>query len=231
MELRQYWRIVRRRIWIVVLLVAIVLGASVAFRSPHPALFQASMRFNVGLEPESKGGDYYSYDRYYAWLASEYLIDDLTEVVRSEAFAKAVGQELADEGIAFRAGAITADKKHRVMTVRIVWGDEGELRSVAEATAKVIQEQSGDFVGQLGEKEADIRLIDPPSIVPAPKSLRERLNLPIRLLLALVAGVALTFLLDYLDDSIRNGAELEPMGIEVLGEIPPARRRWFRRGR
>jgi len=229
MELRQCWRIVRRRIWIVVLLVAIVLGASVAFRSPHPALFQASMRFSVGLEPEAKGGDYYSYDRYYAWLASEYLIDDLTEVVRSEAFAEAIGRELAD--IDFGAGAITADKKHRIMTVRIVWRDEEELKSIAEATGKVIQEQSGDFFGQLSGREPDIRLIDPPSIAPAPKSLKERLDLPIRLLLALVAGVALTFLLDCLDDSIRDGAELEAMGIEVLGEIPPARRRWFRRGR
>lgn len=229
MELRQYWRIVLRRLWMVILLVAVVLGASLALRSPRPVLFQASMRFNVGLEPESKGGDYYSYDRYYAWLASEYLIDDLTEVVKSAAFAEAVSRELPD--INFGAGTITADKKHRIMTVRIVWGNEEELRSIAEATVRVIQEQSGDFFGQLGDKEPDIRLIDPPSIAPAPRSLKEKLDLPIRLILALLAGLALTFLLDYLDDTVRDRAELEAMGIEVLGEIPPARRGWFRQGR
>jgi capsular polysaccharide biosynthesis protein len=52
------------------------------------------------------------------------------------------------------------------------------------------------------------------------KSLRERLDLPIRLFLALLAGIALAFLLDYLDDTVRDQAELEEMGITVLGEIP-----------
>jgi capsular polysaccharide biosynthesis protein len=42
----------------------------------------------------------------------------------------------------------------------------------------------------------------------------------VRLLLALVAGLALTFLLDYLDDSVRGRADLEAMGIAVLGEVP-----------
>jgi capsular polysaccharide biosynthesis protein len=64
------------------------------------------------------------------------------------------------------------------------------------------------------------------------KSLRERLDLPIRLFLALLAGVALTFLLDYLDDTVRDQAELEAMGITVLGEIPRQSRgsAFWRRG-
>jgi capsular polysaccharide biosynthesis protein len=44
--------------------------------------------------------------------------------------------------------------------------------------------------------------------------------------LALLAGLALTFLLDYLDTTIRDGAELEGMGLSILGEIPAARRKW-----
>lgn len=66
-----------------------------------------------------------------------------------------------------------------------------------------------------------ITVIDEPSPpTPNPPSLTERLNLPIRLLLALAAGLALVFLLDYLDDSIRSGKELEAMGIPVLAEVP-----------
>jgi capsular polysaccharide biosynthesis protein len=44
--------------------------------------------------------------------------------------------------------------------------------------------------------------------------------LPVRLLLALAAGIALVFLLDYLDDSVRGRSELEAMGIAVLAEVP-----------
>jgi capsular polysaccharide biosynthesis protein len=42
----------------------------------------------------------------------------------------------------------------------------------------------------------------------------------VRLLLAVLVGVALCFLLDYLDDSVRNKSELEAMGISVLAEVP-----------
>jgi len=44
--------------------------------------------------------------------------------------------------------------------------------------------------------------------------------------IAVVAGVALCFLLDYLDDSIRGREELEAMDISVLAEVP-GRRRWL----
>ncbi len=61
---------------------------------------------------------------------------------------------------------------------------------------------------------------------PVPPSLSERLDLPVRLLLALLAGIALAFLLDYLDDSIRGRQDLEEMDIPVMAEVP-RRRRWF----
>ena len=84
-----------------------------------------------------------------------------------------------------------------------------------------MEEDSTDYLAQLGTQGALIQVIDPPS-PPAqnPLSLTQRLDIPVRMLLALVVGVALTFLLDYLDDSIRGKAELEAMDIAVLAEIP-----------
>lgn len=225
MELRQYWRIVRKRLWIVIVLVAIVLVSSLVLRPERPALCQTSMRFTVGLVPESRSGDYYAYDRYYTWMSSEYLVDELTEVVGSEAFARAVSEELADSDLDLPAGALHgsmgANRKHRILTLHITWGDQTQLREIADAAAKVLRERSADFLGQLGTTDADIHLIDPPVVLPAARSLKDKLDLPIRLFLALLAGVALTFLLDYLDDTVRDRAEVEALGLAVLGEIPP----------
>jgi len=225
MELCQYWRIVCKRLWIVITLVAIVLVSSLVLRPGRPALYQASMRFTVGLVPESRSGDYYAYDRYYTWMTSEYFVDELTEIVRSEAFARAVSEELANESLDLPGGALRgslgADRKHRILTLHITWGDQAQLREIANAAAKALREHSADFLGQLGPTDADIRLIDPPVVLPAGRSLKEKLDLPIRLFLALLAGVALTFLLDYLDDTVRDRAEVEAMGLVVLGEIPP----------
>jgi len=225
MELRQYWRIVYKRLWIIIALVAIVLICSLVFRPGNPALYQTSMRFTVGLVPESRGGDYYAYDRYYTWMSSEYLVDELTEIVGSEAFARAVSEELADEGLDLPAGVLRgslgADRKHRILTLHITWGDQAQLGEIANAADRVLRKRSADFLSQLGTTNADIRLIDPPMVLPAARSLKDKLDLPIRLFLALVAGVALTFLLDYLDDTVRDRAEVEAMGLAVLGEVPP----------
>jgi len=230
MELRRYWAILRKRIWIPLLLILVVLGSALLFRRPRPPLYQATMRFTVGVRPEPKGQEY-AYDRYYTWLASEYLIDDLSEVVKSAAFARAVSEELADKGITVPAGVIQGStmtgKLHRILTVSITWGDAEELADIASAAAHVLAERNADFLVPLGGERAAVCLIDPPVVAPARRSLRERLDLPLRLFLALLAGGALAFLLDYLDDTVRDREELEAMGFEVLAEIPPPPRRWF----
>jgi capsular polysaccharide biosynthesis protein len=225
MELRQYWRIVYKRLWIVIALVAIVLMSSLAFRPKPPALYQTSLRFTVAVVPEVRNDDYYTFDRYYTWMASEYFVDELTEIVGSEAFARAVSEELANTGLDFPVealhGSMGADRKHRILTVHVTWEDQAQLVDIADAAARVLRERSADFLGQLGTTDADIRLIDPPVVLPAALSLKDRLDLPIRLFLALVASVALTFLLDYLDATVRDRAEVEALGLPVLGEIPP----------
>jgi capsular polysaccharide biosynthesis protein len=84
-----------------------------------------------------------------------------------------------------------------------------------------MEQDSTNYLAQLGTQGALIQVIDAPS-PPArnPQSLTRRLYLPLRLLLALVAGVALTFLADYLDMTVRGKTELEALDIPVLAEIP-----------
>lgn len=226
MELRAYWRIIQRRWWLPILLAVLVAGLTIAMQRPwraRPVTYAANMRFNVGVQPERIPG-VYTYDRYYTMLTSEYLVDDLGEIVRSQAFAAAVSQRLAARGITVSAGAIGAStqpgKLHRILTVNVAWGNEQELVAIAEAVAATLTESSADFFGQFSADEADIRLIDPPAVTAVGRPAREQLDLPLRILLALLAGLALAFLLDYLDDSIRDRAEVERAGLPVLGEIP-----------
>ncbi len=226
MELRIYWRIVRRRWWLPVGLAMAVLLFTLAVQRPwaaRPAAYRATMRFNVGVQPERIPG-VYTYDRYYTMMASEYLVDDLGEVVRSSAFAEAVSRKLADQGLVVPAGAIGANtqpgKLHRIFTVNITWPDEAQLRAIADAVVATLTTGSADFFAQFTPAEADIRLIDGPVLVRVGRSPREQLDLPLRLVLALAAGVALAFLLDYLDDSVRTAGDLARLGLDVIGEIP-----------
>jgi capsular polysaccharide biosynthesis protein len=237
MELGQYWHIVWKRIWIVAVLVIVVAVASAATYRTPPTIYQATMHFTVGIVPEKRPPTAYGYDYYYTWVTSEYLADDLAEIVKGGAFAAAVQAQMVATGNpqpVNPTGSISGSAEHRILTVTVTrtgGNDAAEQTGrIAEAVAAVLQEQAGEFFGQMSHdaSAADVTLNDPPIVVPLPPSLTARLDLPLRLGLALLAGVALTFLLDYLDVTIRDHAELEAMGLPVLGEIPSTRRRkWW----
>jgi len=221
MELRQYWQIVARRLWIVVLLPLVVLAASFMLR-PQPTLGAlANLRLTVGIVPEAGEGKFYTYDRYYAWLTAEYLADDLSEVIKSRSFADEVSERLgANVAPGVIQGATNPQKLHRILTVSVSASSEQQALDIANAIAATLRERGGLFLPQLSAQNAAINVIDPPAIVPPSPGLRQRLDLPLRFALAVVAALGLVFLLDYLDESIRNAAELEQLGLDVLAEIP-----------
>ena len=112
------------------------------------------------------------------------------------------------------------------MTVSVTWPDRAQVQAIAETVGAVVEDGGADYFPQLAGVEARAALIDGPGIGQVGRSLKEKLDLPLRLLVALVAGIALAFLWDYLDDTVRERAEVEALGVAVLGEIPRKPRRW-----
>ena len=226
MELKRYVSIVWKRAWIPVVLVVVVAGASLAIAKAPALSYSTTMRFTVGVRPQ-ESDEQFSYDSYYAWLASEYLVDDMTALVSSQAFAQDVNEHLRQMESPVQippnsiGGVTIGGKQHRILRLTVTWPDPDELADIARAIVATMEQDSTGYMAQLGTPGALINVIDAPSPpVPNPPSLTQKLDLPVRLMLALVAGVALAFLLDYLDDSVRGKSELESMGIAVLAEVP-----------
>lgn len=226
MELRQYWHILWQRIWIPVVLVLVVGGVSLATQKTPPPTYNISFRFVVGVTPESTP-DQFDYDGYYAGLASEYVADDLSVIVGSQAFTDDVNRHLEESGseLCIPAGALAgmtfAGKQHRILSVSINWAHPDELNAIGTAVIAAIENDSPKYLTQLGSDGGRITIIDRPlAPAPVPPSLTSRLDLPIRIVLALLAGIALVFLLYYLNTGIQSKTELEAMGISVLAQIP-----------
>jgi capsular polysaccharide biosynthesis protein len=230
MELREYWHILKRRWWIPVLLSLLVgLFSAVQLRiwEEKPPTYNASMRMLVGVLPAAEQ-DSSAYDpRYYAWLTSEYLVDDFTEVVRSGLFADNVSGRLSAEDIVVSPGVIQGSaatgKQHRIITLNFNWGDRTQLETIATASAAELTENSAFYFQQLGTDGAGVTLLDGPHVAEVGPSMRDQVDLPLRMVIAFLVGIGIVFLMDYMDTRVRGRKDLEDMGMAVVGEIPKHR--------
>ncbi len=225
MELCAFIRILLRRWWLVVAPVLVVLAHLVVTYRPPPTTYQVVMRFAAGTTPAGLSVDY---DRYYAWLTSEYIANGLADIARTRAFAEAVAARLAEVGLNVDAGAIqgaiVTDNAQSIMVVYLAWPDPQQAVTVAQAVAREITENGTAYFPQIPRPEEVgpvARLLDAPVPAPLPPGLRSQLLGPaIRLTLALGVGVALALVWHYQDPTVRDAAELEAMGIQVLVRIP-----------
>lgn len=226
MELRTYWKILIRRWWLVAVPVFVVLAYVAATYTPPGPVYQVVMRFAAGTKPFGLSEDY---DRYYPWLASEYIANGLADVAETGVFAQAVTSRLAKAGLAGIApatvrSAIVTDNAQSILVVYLTWPDAEQVVAVAEAITAEMTGNGAAYFPQLEGVEPAVRPLDTPVPVPLSPGLRTQLMGPaVRIGLALVVGVALALLWHYLDPTIHTSEEAEALGLTVLAEIPRKR--------
>ncbi|MCI0475800.1 MAG: Wzz/FepE/Etk N-terminal domain-containing protein [Anaerolineales bacterium] len=230
MELKDYFRVVWRYWWLIAALVVIVGVGSWIFRAQPAPQYQASVRFTIGVNAPA-ATQVSGYDPILtSYQASEYIRDDFVEIIKSDAFADDVNAVLAKMGASdLKVGkgniAATIEKQRRLMSLTITWADAAQAQKIADAAVKNLGENNAKYFAQLGASGASVAVIDRPVAYRVGASLREQLDIPIRVLLALLAGIALAFILDYLDTSVRDVRDVEALGLRVLGEIPKPKTR------
>jgi len=201
MELRVYFRILKNRWWLALIPAIIVLGIGlITYRQPAP-VYQVGVRFTVGYPPESSGP--YLYDRYYpAWLASEYIAGGLGDWIKTGDFAAELSRELEHQNVSIPAnalaGRIASDHQRSMVTMFITWPDARQLEAIATAAITALQTRNAQAFPQLGTNGAIVRAVDPVNVGRVPPGLRAQLDLPVRVALALVVGIALVFMAHYL---------------------------------
>ncbi|HVC33351.1 MAG TPA: hypothetical protein VNL16_07565 [Chloroflexota bacterium] len=226
MELRQYWQVVvdRAAIVIGVFLVALVVAAASVYLIPQVAApYQASLILSVQPQPEPKTGNYYAYDGYYSYLTSEYLNDDLINVVETNDFLQRVRGQVKDFPGGAPSGSITGEKAHRVLHLTISSPTAAGALALARTVEAILTGPDANttvFDALSRQANPTVSVISQPQIVSGPAGRSAILNLAARALVGLALGIGLAFLLDYLDDSVRSGEIQKLTGLTVVGEIP-----------
>jgi len=219
-EIREYWRIIRARWYIPVILTVLTVALTWLTAQTPPPTFVASTRFTIsvsadrplsGVDPALTGAQ-----------ASEYIRDDFVEVIRSDLFARDVNAVLNDPQLQISKANISGavEKQRRIMSLSITWPDAAQAKRIADAAVMALAEHNAKYFAQMGAQGATVTILDEPTVVAVTPSLRERLDIFIRAAIAFAAGIVLIFVLDYLDDSVRGARDVEKMGLTTLGEIP-----------
>lgn len=219
-EIREYWRIIRARWYIPVILTVLTVAFTLLTAQTLPPSYVASTRFTIsvsadrplnGVDPALTGAQ-----------ASEYIRDDFVEVIRSDLFANDVNAVLNDPQLKIGKGNISGavEKQRRIMSLAITWHNPEEAKRIADAAVQALRTNNAKYFAQMGAQGATVTVLDEPTVSSPTPGLRERLDIFIRAAIAFVAGIVLIFVLDSLDDSVRGARDVEKMGLRVIGEIP-----------
>jgi capsular polysaccharide biosynthesis protein len=223
MELRYYWTIIRRRwLWLIAPAVVVLLIGLLTYR-PAPTTYNTGVRFISAQTPGAAALDS-DEQRYYNWLTSEYIVNGLGDWIRGGVFAQEVSDYLLTQGIGMPPGAIqgglSADNTRSMLTVSLNGPDPLMVEQMMTGVIAVITEQNAAALPQLGGENAVLVQLDEPVVNAIPAGITSQLDLPLRVALALAAGLALALLAEYFDPTVRDRRDVDELGLEILGAIP-----------
>ncbi len=230
MELKDYLTTLWRRWYIVVLVPAIVL-VGVLLQSQHTAVsYTSQARLSVvraAQQPNDPNVN--QYDGYYQYLASEYALDDLVQVVQGNVFASDVAARIKTDGgpdisAGEVQGAIQSTRLNRILTISVTSSSADRAVMIASAAAKTLESKGTQYFKTDPNVPASIQTIQQPLSASQNTSKRVMLYL-MQLLVAVFAGVLIALFVDYLDDTLRTPeAVTSALGLPVIGVIPAERR-------
>jgi capsular polysaccharide biosynthesis protein len=233
MELREYWSIIRRRWWLPVAVMLVALVASTVVGVRGATAYKTDMRIAVSTIPTPDPNATLYYDpTYYSNLDSEYLADDMSELMTSRAFATEIQRELATGNqpipdLTTIIGATRTKQTHRFIDVTVTTSTFEEGQAIAGSISRILNDPNhlAIYLKALTAYNTQMSVVTPPDTHRANSGVGLLSEIGLRTVIGLLVGIGAAFLVDYLDPSLRSRQETETLlQLPVLGQIPRTRR-------
>jgi len=212
-DLRQVFDVVRRRLWVLVVMVVTATLVSGVFSFYFiPPTYTASVTLLVAKR-ETPVADYSTL------LLNQNLVRTYAEIARSRTVAQrvvdALGLHTTVSSLQERIN-VTAVKDTQVIRVSL----EGPTPQEAQLTADAVAAAFTDQVQSL-MKVDNVAIVDPAVQPTSPTKPRPLLNIAVAMMLGVMVGFGLMFLLEYLDNTIKDSDDVARyLDLPVLGAIP-----------
>ncbi|MEI7772808.1 MAG: lipopolysaccharide biosynthesis protein [Chloroflexales bacterium] len=227
MQLRAYLAMLRR-FWPLILLLPLAAGGlSLGLSLRQPVRYQASVRLMIARGLIDTGGvaSMPDFNDSYSWTTTEFILDDLPQVIGSAAFATDVQAAVAAAGLSVTPAAIQAGLRgevlHRELYLTVVADTPDLALAIAHGAVAALQSQGLSYWGR-SPGGLDVATLDPPQPAGTVGGLSDKLlSAALRAALGLAVAVGLALLINYLDDRLRSPAQAEQWtGARVLASIP-----------
>ena len=232
MELRQYYAILRRSWRLVVGLPLLVALLTVALWVILPARYTARTAMLVTQQPLATNAPNMilpDYNNFNSWAASEYVVDDLLQLVQTPVFASDVVERIKQKhGLQLdpktvREG-LSAERKHRTVYLMAEAIEGQHAMWIADGAVEMLQDKGLAYWGREETSTLDVAVLERPERAQRVVGVTGlALDIIIRSLLAFLLAVGLAFLRQYLDQTLQHRNDIEALGLEVIGSIPLAK--------
>lgn len=216
MQLREYAVVVYRRWWVAVVAAVVALTTAYLLARAQAPVYRSSIALEVTGRID-----------YGQILAMDKLLRQISSRISTSGVAEDVDRRLQlDLGVDALLAKIHTQAFSDTMQIRVDVDDVDPLRAerIARVLGTVVEERQAAQMARLPQQERVIlSVLDRPSaarfVWPATRSILLAAGL-----LGLLVGVFLTFVLDYLDDTIKSAEEAERyLNLPVLGTLPGVR--------
>lgn len=231
MELKQYAYIVKKRLWLISLIVVLVCSAA-GFYSLYmlQPQYEASAKLIVNKYKDQSAPmnaiDLNSIN------TNIQLIKTYKEIIRTPRMMQLVADQYPQLGQS--AGellgkvSVTSVNDTQVMSISVKDDSYARAAQIANAVANVFKEEIPKVMQV--DNVSILNLANPQGKA-APVSPNVKMNLIMAFALSLLAGLGLAFLLDYLDDTIKREEDVHAvLGLPSLIVIPKMKPSDFQRG-
>jgi capsular exopolysaccharide synthesis family protein len=209
-------RVIRRRLWLILLVAAVLSGTGVGFSLTLTPMYEASITLLVGQERgiTETPNDVIGLQQLTQTMVGGVSSRPVAETVIRQQDLRMTTEEFLDEHL-------SVEQEPNTQWIQVAYRDASPERAarVANAVGDVFSKQVSEVSPSASAITATVweRAVVPDERV-APNPVRNGL---LALVLGLVLGVGLAFLLEYLDDSWNSPEEMEQIsGVPTFGSIP-----------
>ncbi|MFG6149962.1 YveK family protein [Halobacillus sp. B23F22_1] len=204
-NLKEYWDVIKGRIWIVFAMIIVCTGAAYAYSYlNNTPVYETSTRIILSTEDQNM-------NTLMVMIKDPIIMDQVKKELDLPQSSSSIASQIE----------VNRLEDSEVIQISVTANDPKAAASIANKTAAVYK---NEIVNILEFKH--VQLLSKAEVNPYPINEFQDRNLMIAAVFGLIAGIGLIFLLDTLDGSVKSREEVEDfLGIPVIGFVSPMNRK------